>query len=259
MESAMDPTPLDEASATGEDWPFWRAFVEGDLFLLLAEDARGAALSPRVFPVSDGALVLAFDTEDRMAAFSPVPVPYAALPGRVVAELAAGQGLGLGLNLGSGAASETVLPVAALEWLVETLATVPAEPAEDLPARVAPPVLPPAAEAAVAAAVRAATGLAEEALLAAVGWTDGRQGTLLAFPGVAADDQPALARAVAEALALSGLDAAALDVAFPAVEAGLTASLRRVARRYVPRPEAAPAPPEARGPGLDPARPPILR
>lgn len=259
MEPAMNPTPLDEASATGEDWAFWRAFVEGDLFLLLTEEAAGEALSPQVFAVSDGALVLAFDTEDRMAAFSPVPVPYAALPGRVVAELAAGQGLGLGLNLGSGAASETVLPVAALAWLVETLAAVPAEPAEDRPARVAPPALPPAAETAVAAAVRAATGLAEEALLAGVVWQDGRQGTLLAFPGVAAADQPALARAVAEALALSGLDAAALDVAFPAVKAELTASLRRVARRYVPQ-VAAPAPiEEAPGPGLDPARPPILR
>lgn len=255
----MNPTPLDMASASGEDWAFWRAFVEGDLFLLLTEEAQGAALSPRVFAVSDGALVLAFDTEDRMAAFSPVPVPYAALPGRVVAELAAGQGLGLGLNLGSGAASETVLPVAALQWLVETLAAAPAEAAEDRPAELAPPALPPGAEAAVAAAVRAGTGLAEEALLAAVAWADGRRGTLLAFPGVAPADQPALARAVAEALALSGLDAATLDVAFPPVEAEWTASLRRVARRYVPRLEP-PAPVEdARGPGLDPARPPILR
>ena len=254
----MDETLLDMAQAVGEaePWAFWRAFADADLFLLLTEEPRGTDLSPQVFDLSDGPMVLAFDREDRMAGFSPLPVPYAALPGRVLAALAAGQGLSVGLNLGSGAASEMVLPPDALQWLLETLDAVPPEEDEGVPLSAFAPKLTGPAQAAVAAAIAGASGLAEEALLAEVVWQGGRRGHLLAFVGVDLRDQPSVARAVAEALALSGLDAAALDVAFPAPGAELTESLRRVGQRHVAeRPTPEPAQPLV-GPGMDKARPP---
>jgi hypothetical protein len=254
----MDDSDLDLAQGGDTPWAFWRTFADAELFLVLTEEPKGADLSPRVFDVSDGRLVLAFDREDRLAGFAPVPVPYAALPGRVLAALAAGQGLAVGLNLGTGAASETVLPVEALGWLIETLDVTTPE-AEAAAVSVAAPVIAGLAAEAVAAAVAGAAGLAGEAILAEVTWADGRRGQVLAFPGVALRDEAAVARAVAEALALSGLDAAALDVAFPDPDAPFTASLRRVGRRYLaeaPVAEVAVAP---QGPGMDRARPPRLK
>ena len=257
----MDETPLDLAQAVGEHapWAFWRAFADADLFLLLTEEPRGTDLSPQVYDLSDGPMVLAFDREDRMAGFSPLPVPYAALPGRVLAALAAGQGLSVGLNLGSGAVSETVLPAEALAWLLEVLAASPPEETAGVVRAVAAPRVGALAQAAVAAAISAASGLAGEALLAEVAWDDGQRGTVLAFPGVALRDQAAVARAVSEALALSGLDAAALDVMFPDLDAELTASLRQVGRRYVPQAMVAQEVAAPIGPGMDKARPPRLK
>jgi hypothetical protein len=257
-ETAMEPTELDRASADGVGLAFWRAFAGTELFLLLTEEPKGADLRPQVFDVTDGRLVLVFDREDRMAGFAPVAVPYAALPGRVVAGLAAGQGLSVGVNLGSGAVSETVLPPEALDWLLEVLQAAPVDIAEGTPLSVAAPRLDAAGLSAIEA-VLAAAGMAHEALLAQVAWADGRQGTLLAFPGVDAPDQPALAKAVAEALALSGLDAAALDLAFPAPDSPLAESLRRAGRRYLPQAPAAAALPARSGPGMDKTRPPILK
>ncbi len=257
----MDETPLDLAQAAGEDapWAFWRGFADAELFLLLTTEAQGGDLSPQVFEVSDGPMVLVFDREDRMAGFSPLPVPYAALPGRVLAALAAGQGVSVGLNLGSGAVSEMVLPPEALEWLLETLDGSALEESAGVVRAVAAPHVGAGAEGAIEAAVSGASGLAGEAILADVMWEGGRRGTVLAFPGVVLRDQPAVARAVAEALAMSGLDAAALDVMFPGLETEVTASLRRVGRRYVPEVPVEEEVLAAVGPGMDKARPPRLK
>ena len=61
-----------------------------------------------VYDLSDGRFVLAFDREERMAAFLDAPAPFAALSGRRLAALLDGRKLGLALNLG--APSATLLP-----------------------------------------------------------------------------------------------------------------------------------------------------
>ena len=43
--------------------------------------------------------MLVFDREDRLTDFVGQPAPYAALSGRAIAQMLAGQGIGLGLNL----------------------------------------------------------------------------------------------------------------------------------------------------------------
>jgi hypothetical protein len=55
-------------------------------------EAEGDTLAPRVFALEDGPVVLAFDSEDRLAEFTGAPAPYAVLPGRVIAAQLAGQG-----------------------------------------------------------------------------------------------------------------------------------------------------------------------
>lgn len=79
-------------------------------------------------------------------------------------------------------------------------------------------------------------------------------GVIDAVPGA----EGALARAVSDLLQFSGLEAAALDVAFFRAEDAAAARLARVGLRFdLPAAEAAAVPGAA--PGMDPAKPPRLK
>ena len=112
-------TPLDQAHAAmlsgdeAEARQFYRVLADTALVLLLEGEAEGDAIRPLVFELTDGPVLLAFDSEDRLAGFQDGPAPYASLPGRVIAGLLKGQGIGLGVNLGVGA-SEMMLPAEAI-------------------------------------------------------------------------------------------------------------------------------------------------
>ncbi|MFN6979952.1 MAG: SseB family protein, partial [Gemmobacter sp.] len=120
------PSPLDIAHAAMTAAPdddaarlrYFAALADAELVLMLGAEAEGGQIVPKVFPLTDGPVVLAFDGDDRLAAFAEGPVPYAALPGRVIARQLAGQGVGLGVNLGGDAAF--LVPPAALDWLAGT-------------------------------------------------------------------------------------------------------------------------------------------
>ena len=207
-------------------------------------------------------MVLVFDREERLAAFTGAPAPYAALPGRVVARMLGGQGIGLGLNL-EVAPSALLLPPAAVDWLAGMLGQVPEERA-DRPEEVsAPKGLPDAVLAALDAALARAAGLAGGVWLVAARYGDGRAGHLLAFTDAALGAEVALARAVGEALAFSGAEDAGIDVTFLDGADPAAARIARVGLRFdltPPTPELAPEPaPVRRAPGSDPDAPPILR
>ncbi|NBC96777.1 MAG: SseB family protein, partial [Deinococcus-Thermus bacterium] len=144
-----DETPLDRAHAALEAAPeddaarlaFYERLVEGELFLMLRQEAEGETVEPRLFPLDEGPFVLVYDREERLARFAGGPTPYAALPGRRVVEMLAGEGIGLGLNLGE-APSEMLLPPEAVDWLAGTLANRPAE-ATATPREVEPPAALP--------------------------------------------------------------------------------------------------------------------
>ena len=93
---AMTARPADEAARLA----YYHRLVGAELCLLLTREPEGDDLAPRVLNLSDGPVVLAFEGEERLAAFADGPVPYAALPGRVVIAHLAGQDIGLGINLG---------------------------------------------------------------------------------------------------------------------------------------------------------------
>lgn len=256
-------TPLDlayEAMAADEDQRlrFYERLADGEMFLLLEEEAVGTDIRPRVFPLEDGPVVLCFDLEERLAEFAGGIQPYAALPGRVIAQQLAGQGIGLGINLGV-APSGMVLPAEAVDWLAGMLEAGPEEVEAVPEAFHAPKGLPDALVTGLDAKLAKAGGLASGALLAGVTYRGGRRGHMLAFLDAAAGAEPALARAASEALAFSGVEAGEMDVAFLQSGDGAAAAMARVALRFdLPQPvRAEPAGPVA--PGSDPARPPKLR
>ena len=259
-------TPLDHAHAAmqaggeAEALAFYRLLADATLFLLLEREAEGERIQPRVFDLAEGPVLLAFDAEERLAGFGDAPVPYAALPGRIIAQHLAGQGVSLGLNLGTGAASEVMLPPEAMSFLAERLEAAP----EAMEARIegfAPPQgLPPALDDALRFTLAGAAGLASAAVLAGVRYEGGRRGHVLAVLDALPEAEAPLARAMAEALAFSGVDAAELDVTFLSSGAPAVAALVRAGLIFeVPRPEAPPEPVVPPPPGSDPANPPRLR
>ena len=135
--TAMEAAPQDDAARLR----FFERLADSELFLMLTEEAQGENISPELFDVADGRFVLAFDREDRLAQFAGRPVPYAALSGRILSSMLAGQGIGLGLNL-EVAPSSMLIPSEALGWLATTLEHAPDEVEEKLAEFLPPTGLP---------------------------------------------------------------------------------------------------------------------
>lgn len=258
-----DDTPLDRAHAAMEAAPgddaaqlaFYDCLAGAELFLLLQEEAEGDRISPEVFGLETGPVVLAFDREDRLAAFLGRPAAYAALSGRRLAAMLAGQGLGLGLNLDV-APSAMLLPVEAVDWLAAALGqgTDAIEARID---RLSPPQgLPEAVLTALDRKLSAADGLARAAYLAGVDYVGGGAGHLLAFIDALPGAEAALTEAVAEALSFSGIEAGSIDVVYLPATGPVATTLARVGLRF-DLPQPVPVLPAA--PGSDPERPPRLR
>ena len=168
-------TPLDAAYAAMEAAPqddaarlrYYERLADGEMVILLESEAVGETLTPKIFDLEDGPMVLVFDLEERLASFTGIPAPYAALPGRVIAGLLAGQGIGLGVNLGV-APSSMLLSPEAVDWLAQTLENGP-QTLEARPLQFDKPVaLPEALLAALDGKLARALGLADHVLLAAV-------------------------------------------------------------------------------------------
>lgn len=256
-------TPLDMAHGAMSADPenavarmrFYDRLADAELILLLERPAEGDTIVPRRFPLEDGPVVLAFDTEERLASFAG-PAPYAVISGRALAGQLAGQGIGLGVNLDV-APSSFMIPASALDWLADTLARGPVAE-EDRPTEVlAPSGLPETLLTALDSKLPAAAGLADHALLAAVTYASGRRGHLLSFVDPRPGAEAALAQAVSEALVFSGIEAGELDVSFFAPSDPMLTRLARVALRFdLPKPVVRRAP---EGPGTDPNRPPVLQ
>ncbi|MEX0307147.1 MAG: SseB family protein [Ruegeria sp.] len=260
-----DATALDAAHAAMQVAPeddtarlrFFERLADSELFLMLSEEAQDENISPELFDVADGRFVLAFDLEERLAEFAGRPVPYVALSGRVLSELLSGQGIGLGLNLET-APSSMLIPADALRWLSNTLQHGPREVQQRLAEFHPPKGLPDVLLTALDTKLATAAGLAAAAFLVGTETEDGGQGHLLGFVSAAESAQPALARAVSEALTFSGIEAGALDVGFFRADEPTVAALAKVGLQFeIPQPQAPRV--ERAAPGSDPEQPPILK
>lgn len=248
-----------QAGGDGAALRFYQILADATLYVLLEREAEGERINPKVFDLEDGPVLLAYDSEERLAIMGQGPLPYAALPGRIIAQHLAGQGVALGLNFGSGAASEVMLPPEAMGWLSDMLGAVP-EAVEARPqAFFAPQGLPDALSDALTFTLGGAAGLAQVALLVGVRYAGGRRGHMLAVIGAHPAATEALARALAEALAFSGIEAGELDVTFLDADDPVLRELLAVAQVFeVPEVTVAPVV-ERAAPGSDPDKPPVLR
>lgn len=250
-------TPLDAAHAEMTAAPddatarlrWYGLLADAPLWLWLSAEPDGDDLAPRVFDLPDGPAVLAFDTPDRMAEVAG-HAAYAELPGRVVAQALAGQGVALGVNLGA-AAPAFLVPPDAVAWLASLVTAVPVRD-ESAGTLAAPgPVSGPL----VAALAARLAGVAEAASLLRV---DGELVLVVLGPRA---DEASVARAAGEAATFCG-PGETVSVAFPEPGSPLARAALRLGLaldltvRAVP-PPAAPVVP--RPPGTDPARPPKLR
>jgi hypothetical protein len=243
-----DETPLDRAHRASLATPgdeaarlrYFGALSSTELFLLLEREAEAERIAPRVFDLDEGRFVLAFDSESRLAGFTGAATPFAALPGRVMADLLAGQGLGLAVNPGTDSAE--LLPAEAVAWWAATLAPAPEERVLRPEALTRPEDVPEPVLAALDSCLAGMAGLATCAWFSGLRHADGAGGLLLAFVDARDGTEAALARAVAEALRFSGLDEAAVDVAFLGSGDPLAERLARVGLRIdlAAREEAAP-------------------
>jgi hypothetical protein len=256
VHAAMQSDPEDDAARLG----FFERLADSELFLMLQATPTGdeATVTPEIFETGGQSYVLVFDREERLAAFSGDVTPFVALSGRNIAEMLAGQQLGLGVNLGV-APSAILLPDEAVRWLHETLGNRP-EVVETRVDEVSPPRgLPENLIRALDAKLAAAMGLAASAYLVAVTYRSGARGHMLAFLGAVPQAETALARAVAEALTFSGIEAGVIDVGFFRLSDPIVAKLERVGLRFdLPQPQETVIQ-ERSAPGMDPARPPKLK
>jgi hypothetical protein len=261
-----EQTLLDQAHAAMEAYPendaarlrFFERLADAELFLLLAAEAQSDAITPELFEFEGAHYVLAFDREERLSAFTGSASPYAALSGRGLAALLVENGLGLGLNLDV-APSSFLLPQDGVAWLADALAQRPEELEQRVSEVSAPRQLPEDLLLAIDTKLTSAVGLAASAYLVGVAYETGARGHMLAFIDPEPGAEPALARAVSEVLQFSGLEAAALDVAFFTSTDPMAAMLAKQGLRF-DLPQAKPQTVTTRAaPGTDPDTPPILR
>ena len=250
----MQAAPDDDAARLR----FYERLADSELFLLLAREAEGDTVEPDLFDLGDARFVLVFDREERLAQFAERIVPSAALSGRAVVSMLAGQGIGLGVNL-QVAPSEILIPAEAVDWLSQTLDSAPKEEEARPQEFAAPSALPSEVLSAIDTKLATAAGLARSAYLAEVAYQGGQRGHILGFTGTLPGAEPALATAVNEALVFSGVPAASLDVVFLSQSDPAAASLARVGLRFdIPQRDTPDAAKRA-APGSNPDVPPILR
>ena len=252
--AAMDASPEDDAARLR----FYERLSDSELFLLLVQEADGDQINPETFDLADARFVLVFDRVERLAQFVGKPAPYAALSGRVIAQMLAGQGIGLGVNL-EVAPSQMLIPAEAVGWLDKTLAHRPDEVEARAEELYAPKGLPEELLTALDAKLASATGLANNAYLVAIRYEGGGTGHLLGFVGAIEGAENALANAANEALTFSGIEAGSIDVGFFKQSDPMAAAMAKVGLRFeLPKAEQR-GQIERAAPGSNPEKPPILR
>ncbi|MBR2655798.1 MAG: SseB family protein [Loktanella sp.] len=252
--AAMEAAPDDDAARLR----FYERLADSEIYLLLGEEAEGDQITPALFDVEGVQYALIFDREERLSDFVGRAAPYAALPGRALVQMLAGQSVGLGLNL-EVAPSGMLIPPDAVDWLAQTLSHAPSETEARLTAIAAPRQLPQSVVTGLDRKLAIAAGLAQTAYLVAATYDSGAQGHVLAFVDAVSGAEKALASATGEALTFSGIEAGVMDVLFLQASDPMAARLARVGLRFdLPVPDRhTPQAPSA--PGMDPSKPPKLR
>lgn len=226
-----ETTPLGRAVALalakpGDDATRLRLYevLSGAELTVTLAASDGDAVTP---VTDDGGAVIAHDR--------PLPGDTASLSGLALAQAMAGQGAGLALRTSGG---DLTLPPEAMDWLARTLGDGPA-PTEARPVAAHPPAgLPLPLLTALDRRLAQGEGMAEAAWLAAVDWSDGTRGHLLAVVDARPGAEEPIAAGIHAAVALSGAEGVRLDVTFLAPGDPVLARLAKVGLRFdMTRPE----------------------
>ncbi len=233
---------------------YYAAFSDAEVFLLLESESDGTTAEPRVVDPGTGPMALAFDEEDRLAAFMGQPAPFLALSGRQAAEMLSDSGLGLAFNLDT--EFETAFDVDTLAWLAAVSSETEVQNA--IPVKVtAPKGVPHDLLEAIDRKLAMAEGYASQAILVDASYADDSRAHLLAVIDCTPEAEAPLAAAIGEAMAFMGFGAGWLDVVFLERTSSLVQQMEKVGLVFdIPQPGQAPAP---SAPGTDPAKPPKLR
>lgn len=253
-------TPLDQAhramidpmASDADHRRYYVRLVAAELFVLLEEDASDT-FKPQLIEDEGQRFALAFDREDRLAAFLDEPQDYIALTGRALIAALIEADLGLGINLGMEAA--TMLPPDVLNWIHDQVA--PEVAVEDaLVDEIRAPVSAGRDVVEVLSErLPILGGLADHALLVET-VRDGAPSLLLGIVDVEASARAACAGAVAEALRLTRISVP-LDSIFIMTGAPVHTKMERLGLRFdIPAAPGATLVPVA--PGMDPDKPPRL-
>lgn len=227
----MPDTPLAQAArrmlldpSDAARLAFYEALSGAELTLPLGADA-GQDVEPQTEDHDGVPHVIAHDRATDLGG-----ADVASLSGLALATMLAGQGAGLALR--HGAPRPLLIAPEALDWLSRSLADGP-EATEARPLTLRPPAgLPESLLGALDRRIAQGEGLATEAWLAAVDWSDGTTGHLLAILGARPGAEETLAAGVHAAVALSGADTVRLDVTFLRPDDPVVARLARVGLRF---------------------------
>ena len=215
----MAETPLARAarlflSRPGDDSARLRLYevLSGaELVLPLHGEVEGEDVTPETVEADGIPHVVAHDSVSAFAGGTPRPT--ATLSGLALAQMLEGQGAGVALHL-EGLADPLMVTPEALDWLARNLAEGP-DRVEARPVALHPPKgLPATLLTALDRRLAQGEGLARAAWLAAVDWSDGSRGHLLAFVGARPGSEEPLAAGINAAVALSGAEEVRLDVTF---------------------------------------------
>lgn len=235
---------------------FHECLADTDLVLLLEAEPIDDRISPKLADLGGQTCVLVFDNENRLADFAQKPAPYAALPGRELVQMLAGQGMGIALNPGV-APSSFVVATDVVDWMAGALANAPVEQ-EDLPtAFQMPEDLDQDLMLALERRLISVSGMATHACLVQATYDSGRKALLLAFFGADSAAEAVLTEAANGAVSFRAREIA-LDVTFLEPGSALCAMIEKTGLRFdIPEPQAAPM--AGAAPGMDPDKPPRIR
>ena len=233
----LAPHPFHDADAPQRARMLSR-LADTELAVALAAEPAGDTVELRIFPLDTGPVAIACDAEDRLAGFFGGPVAYAAMPGRVLAGLLKSEGAGLLVNPGQ--PSEMLLDAAMLDWLTGALSAAPE--AADARLRLSPPAAETVEALAQPLAERLVDmrGLIAGAALAGTALAGAGGGHVVLIAGADPAHQPAIAKALAEALAFLPPQPGGVDVSF--TDATLPAGILRFDLSVPDAPEPAPRP-----------------
>lgn len=177
-------TPLDLAFERARNDPeetagFYDALFAATVFLPIDgaydddgndSEAEASAIEPIFYEVEDAPTLLIFDTEERLANWTDVPIDYVGLTGRQLFAMFDGEQQ-VALNIGV-APSSVVIPVSVVSWLhekaVETMESEDIEPGTALEVA-PPPKLAPEIVARIAARIAGLRKEVDEAVFFSLG------------------------------------------------------------------------------------------